>query len=103
MTRRFLACCSTNAQGKSTTIEIDLAGEFFSTSGLVVLEKNYLEVYIYDKWADSYLPDFQQGETFTPSVCELKDGQTASPAYLTEADLVGLMDKNGIGEVAVTL
>ena len=98
MTRRFLACCSTNGEGQSTNVDIEIAGEKFSTSGLVILARNYLEVYPYDKWADSYLPNFQQGEQFMPSVCELKDGQTASPAYLTEADLVGLMDKNGIGK-----
>ena len=33
-----------------------------------------------------------------PSVCELKEGLTTRPALLTEADLVGLMDKNGIGQ-----
>lgn len=33
VTRRFLACCSTNAEGKSTTVEIDIAGESFSSSG----------------------------------------------------------------------
>jgi DNA topoisomerase-3 len=32
-----------------------------------------------------------------PSVCELRDGETSSPSLLTEADLVTLMDKNGIG------
>lgn len=32
-----------------------------------------------------------------PSVCELREGQTTRPNLLTEADLVGLMDKNGIG------
>lgn len=98
VTRRFLACCSTNGEGQSTNVDIEIAGEKFTTSGLVILARNYLEVYPYDKWADSYLPNFQQGEQFMPSYCELKDGQTASPAYLTEADLVGLMDKNGIGK-----
>jgi DNA topoisomerase-3 len=102
VTRRFLACCSTNGEGLSTNVDIEVAGERFSTSGLVILARNYLEVYPYDKWADSYLPNFQQGEEFMPSVCELKDGHTASPAYLTEADLVGLMDKNGIGSCWVS-
>lgn len=36
-----------------------------------------------------------------PSVCELKDGSTSKPNLLTEADLVGLMDKNGIGELGL--
>ncbi|GHJ87179.1 hypothetical protein NliqN6_3581 [Naganishia liquefaciens] len=97
VTRRFLACCSMNAEGKSTTVEIDVAGESFSTSGLVILARNYLEVYPYDKWSGSVVPDFQEGETFIPTVCEMKEGQTSRPNLLTEADLVGLMDKNGIG------
>ncbi|RXW19396.1 hypothetical protein EST38_g6463 [Candolleomyces aberdarensis] len=65
--------------------------------GLIVLEKNYLEVYPYDKWSSKTLPNFQQGEEFDPSICTLKDGETSAPKYLTEADLVTLMDKNGIG------
>ena len=32
-----------------------------------------------------------------PTLCELRDGETSCPSYLTEADLVTLMDKNGIG------
>lgn len=31
--RRFLASCHKNAEGKTTTVEIDIAGEEFSTSG----------------------------------------------------------------------
>ena len=56
-------------------------------------------MYPYDKWSDSFLPDFQEGEQFMPTICELKDGKTTAPNLLTEADLVGLMDKNGIGEL----
>lgn len=65
--------------------------------GLIVQQRNYLEVYIYDKWNGNLLPDFQVGEKFIPDVCEIKEGVTSSPNYLTEADLVSLMDKNGIG------
>ena len=66
-------------------------------TGLTVTERNYLEVFPYDKWSDKELPRFEQGERFMPSVCELKEGQTTRPSLLTEADLVSLMDKNGIG------
>jgi DNA topoisomerase-3 len=65
--------------------------------GLVVLEKNYLLVYPYDKWVGHVVPEFEEGEEFQPSVCELKEGKTTKPSLLTEADLVTLMDKNGIG------
>jgi DNA topoisomerase-3 len=67
----------------------------------VVLQRNYLEVYPYDKWASSAVPDFQQDEQFMPSVLEVRDGKTSRPNLLTEADLVGLMDKNGIGKLAL--
>ena len=67
--------------------------------GLVILQKNYLEVYPYDKWEGHHIPDFESGSTFQPSVCELRDGHTTKPSLLTEADLVTLMDKNGIGKI----
>ena len=67
------------------------------TTGLIVLERNYLDVYPYDKWQGKELPNFEEGATFVPSVCELRDGTTSRPSLLTEADLVGIMDKNGIG------
>ena len=31
--RRFLACCSDNAKGLETTVEIELAGESFTAKG----------------------------------------------------------------------
>jgi DNA topoisomerase-3 len=63
----------------------------------VILERNYLEVYVYDKWSGMLLPDFQIGEKFMPTSCDLKEGTTTRPNLLTEADLVALMDRNGIG------
>ncbi|KAH7341007.1 DNA topoisomerase [Rhizoctonia solani] len=97
VTRRFLACCSKDAEGFQTTVDVVVNDEEFYATGLIVLERNYLEVYIYDKWTGKHLPDFQEGQEFMPSVCELRDGETTSPSLLTEADLVTLMDKNGIG------
>lgn len=54
-------------------------------------------MYPYDKWTTKPLPSFTVGEMFMPSICELREGATTAPSLLTEADLVGLMDKNGIG------
>ncbi|KAJ7772745.1 DNA topoisomerase [Mycena maculata] len=97
ITRRFLACCSKDAEGSMTTVDVTCGGEAFYATGLVVHQKNYLLVYPYDKWTGSQVPIFAEGEEFQPSVCELREGSTTSPKYLTEADLVTLMDKNGIG------
>ncbi|KAF9264166.1 prokaryotic type I DNA topoisomerase [Marasmius fiardii PR-910] len=97
ISRRFLASCSKDAKGWQTTVEVICGDEYFSATGLTVTEKNYLLVYPYEKWNTNELPDFEEGNEFEPSVCELRDGQTSKPTYLTEADLVALMDKNGIG------
>ncbi|CAL8097451.1 unnamed protein product [Orchesella dallaii] len=95
--RHFLACCSKDAIGKETIVEIEIADEKFVTNGLTIIERNYLEVYIYDKWSDKELPDFHEGETFRPTKIELNEGQTSPPNLLTEADLISLMEKHGIG------
>lgn len=98
MTRRFLACCSEDAKGQATTVDLDLSGERFSVTGLVVIERNYLDVYPYDKWTSSQpLPPFNQGEMIMPSSLEMVEGKTTSPKYLTEPELIALMDVNGIG------
>ncbi|ROT35700.1 DNA topoisomerase [Sodiomyces alkalinus F11] len=96
--RRFLACCSEDAKGLSTNIDLLYGDETFHAHGLVVLETNYLDVFIYEKWSDTAeLPKFTQGETFEPTEAMMTEGKTSAPGYLTEADLIALMDINGIG------
>lgn len=96
--RRFLACCSDDAKGESTTVEIQYGDETFFTNGLIVLERNYLDVYPYEKWTSSQpLPQFNLHETFIPTEANITEGQTTAPGYLTEPELISLMDANGIG------
>ncbi|KAI0876092.1 DNA topoisomerase [Hypoxylon argillaceum] len=96
--RRFLACCSEDAKGVATDVDILYGEESFHAHGVVVLEQNYLEVYVYDKWTGSVqLPQFTVGETFEPTEALMTEGKTVAPNYLTEADLIALMDANGIG------
>uniref|UniRef100_A0A480SG85 DNA topoisomerase n=1 Tax=Sus scrofa TaxID=9823 RepID=A0A480SG85_PIG len=95
--RHFLACCSRDAQGQETTVEIDIAQERFVAHGLVILARNYLDVYPYDHWSDKVLPGYERGSRFQPSTVEMVDGETSPPQLLTEADLIALMEKHGIG------
>ncbi|XP_013416438.1 DNA topoisomerase 3-alpha-like [Lingula anatina] len=95
--RHFLACCSQDAQGMETTVQIDIAEEKFVASGLMIIAKNYLDVYIYDKWNAKVIPVFNQGETFQPTSIQMVDGETSPPLLLSEADLIALMEKHGIG------
>ncbi|XP_022093607.1 DNA topoisomerase 3-alpha-like [Acanthaster planci] len=95
--RHFLACCSKDAQGFETTVQIKIASEEFSAQGLMIVARNYLDVYPYDKWNAKVIPVFEQGQTFRPRAIEMAEGETSPPALLTEADLIALMEKHGIG------
>lgn len=98
VTRRFLACCSEDAKGVATDIEILYGEETFNAHGVIVLERNYLEVYPYENWTGTAeLPKFTVGERFEPTEAMITEGKTSPPGYLTEADLIALMDANGIG------
>ncbi|CAF3174149.1 unnamed protein product [Rotaria sp. Silwood2] len=95
--RHFLACVSKDAQGDETTIKINIANENFHASGLIIRERNYLDVYIYDKWSEKELPHYELNQTFYPTKIEMIQGETSPPQLLTEADLIALMEKHGIG------
>ena len=96
--RHFLACVSADAFGKETTVNIDVGGEKFYASGLMVIERNYLDVYYpYEKWSDREIPNYDNIVEFHPDDIELVGGETSPPNLLTEADLIALMDKHGIG------
>ncbi|KAJ8251809.1 hypothetical protein GJAV_G00225660 [Gymnothorax javanicus] len=95
--RHFLACCSQDAVGQETTVDISIADEKFVAHGLMIIARNYLEVYPYDKWSAKVIPTFQQGTQFMPTAIEMTEGETSPPQLLTEADLIALMEKHGIG------
>ena len=95
--RHFLACVSQDAQGKETIVNIDINGEKFVAQGLIVIQKNYLEVYPYDKWSDKQIANYETIKEFNPTSINLIQSETEPPQLLTEADLIALMDKHGIG------
>lgn len=95
--RHFLACVSKDAVGSETIVNIDIAGEKFSANGLVIHERNYLDVYTYEKWNAKQIHKYEQGQRFEPTEIMLHEGATTAPPLLTEADLIALMEKHGIG------
>jgi len=97
VTRHFLACCSKDANGYETVVNIEIGKEGFHAKGLVINELNWLEIYPYEKWVGNTLPEFKEKERFIPKELKLKDSKTSPPFLLTEQELIGLMDQNGIG------
>ena len=95
--RRFLGCCSRDALGQETVVKVELAGELFTASGLMINERNYLDIFTYDRWTGRKIPYFYEGEHFEPHTLMMTSGTTTAPSPLTEAELIGLMERNGIG------
>lgn len=95
--RHFLACVSKDGVGSETVVTINIEGEKFTATGLVIYERNYLDVYIYDKWNAKQIHKYEQGQVFEPTEITMPEGRTTAPPLLTEADLIALMEKHGIG------
>lgn len=97
ITRHFLACCSEDALGNETKVEIQIGFEMFHCKGLHIVAYNYLDVYPYQKWSNTTIPEFKKDETFVPTEVSMRQSQTVPPALLTEPELIQLMNQNGIG------
>lgn len=94
--RHFVACCSKDATGRQTNVVARLGPEIYDAKGLVVEHRNYLDAYTYEKWQAVQLPPLAPGQKLQCAV-DLAESKTAPPSALSEADLLALMDKHGIG------
>lgn len=99
--KHYLACCSRDAVGRETSITVRMGeSEEFTATGLMVLEKNWLEIYEpWERWSTGQgeLPHVQVGSRITPSSLLMKEGRTGPPQLISEVELISLMDRNGIG------
>jgi DNA topoisomerase III len=98
--KHYLACCSRDAIGRETTLTVQIASEEFTAKGLMIEQKNWLEIYEpWERWSPGQgeLPTLQIGSRVTPSSLLMKDGTTTAPQPISETELITLMDKCGIG------
>jgi DNA topoisomerase III len=98
--KHYLACCSRDAIGKETTLTVQQGTEEFNAKGLMILERNWLEIYEpWERWSTGQgeLPPLEVGSRIRPSSLVMKDGRTVPPQPLSEVELITLMDRNGIG------
>uniref|UniRef100_A0A1I8AWP4 DNA topoisomerase n=1 Tax=Meloidogyne hapla TaxID=6305 RepID=A0A1I8AWP4_MELHA len=95
--RHFLASVSRDATGNETKVKVELADEIFVTTGLIIEDMGYLNIYRYENWRDKNIPTYRQGQILPKFSVDINNGFTEPPPLLTEADLIALMDKKGIG------
>lgn len=86
--------------GRETELCLKIASEEFVAKGLMILEKNWLEVYQpWERWSTGQgeLPKVAVGSRIRPTSLLMKDGRTNPPQPISEAELIAQMDRNGIG------
>ena len=97
VTRCFLAAFSDDARGQRTAIRAAVGPEIFNASGTMVNERNYLDVYRYDKWSGNTIPVFLPDRNYKIHEFVLRDGRTVPPKRIHESELIKKMDDEGIG------
>jgi len=101
--RSFLAACSRPARGQETRVEAAIGPERFTASGLMVIDRAWLDVYPYTNWGGGGtgvppLPPLSAGQRLRlEAPPTLRPGETAPPPRLAEGDLLAAMDRFGIG------
>ena len=99
ITRHFIATLSPDMHFTRTKAHISIGTETFTLVGRQMDREKYSFATILQHAAveDEILPDMKQGESLDLQKMEIYRGETSPPGYLTEADLIGLMEKSGIG------
>lgn len=96
--RHFLATVSHDLRYKSTTAKLQVGSEHFSCTTAVLVDAGYTKVMTWQAFgADELTPPFTQGESVHINDIKLIERQTGPPDYLTESELITLMEKHGIG------
>jgi DNA topoisomerase-3 len=98
--KHYLACCSRDAVGRETQLVVRMGEEEFQATGLMVLERNWLEAYHpWERWSTGQgeLPSLPVGSRIRPTSLTMKESRTTPPSPLSEVELISLMDRHGIG------
>ncbi|KAJ3130531.1 DNA topoisomerase 3-beta-1 [Nowakowskiella sp. JEL0407] len=98
ITRHFIGSISSNLYYTKTTAIIEIGSDKFSWTGNRVIKPGFSSVMHWKMMSDQLLPcDLKEDDVFNVADVTLKEGKTSPPDYLTESDLIGLMEKLGIG------
>jgi DNA topoisomerase-1 len=98
--RHFLANLMPAAAFEKTHLHLLVQEEPFDSSGTVLKNSGWLEVYPFENRKDKLLPFVEEGEKVGVKKLSNTKSKTNPPKKLTEAELLTLMDKNRIGTKA---
>ncbi|CAH1786482.1 unnamed protein product [Owenia fusiformis] len=98
ITRHFIATVSSDCKYLQTTAHFKIGQEKFSCTGKSLIDPGYTGLMTWQAITqDEKMPVFTEGQSLPIEEAKLVERQTSPPDYLTEAELIGLMEKHGIG------
>ncbi|PSS35638.1 DNA topoisomerase [Actinidia chinensis var. chinensis] len=95
--QHFLGTISPDCKYLRTKIEFSVAEEIFHCIGQCVTIKGFTSIMPWLGVNETNLPQFTKGEKIEISKVDLYEGKTVPPDYLSESELISLMEKHGIG------
>ncbi|MDD3042429.1 MAG: DNA topoisomerase [Methanosarcinaceae archaeon] len=98
--RHFLANLMPDAVFEKTHLQLLIKEEPFNSAGSVQKEEGWLEVYPFENKTEKLLPYVEEGQEVDVKKIRNTKSKTSPPKKLTEAELLTLMDKHGIGTKA---
>ncbi|KAL5075977.1 hypothetical protein RYX36_014961 [Vicia faba] len=93
----FIGTVSPDCKYVRKKVEFSVGGESFHCTGQHVITKGFTAIMPWLAINDKSIPSFTKGEKIEVSKVELYEGNTTPPDFLTESELISLMEKNGIG------
>lgn len=103
--RHFLASLAENMKYLQQTVDLSIGEEKFTYKGRSLISPGFSQLMPWfvstyeDEEEEDEIGDFEftEGQCFPIVSTQLKKGETTPPNYLTESELLGLMEKHGIG------
>ena len=95
--RHFIASLSPDCTYTSVSLNADIGGETFTASGRTDVFPGFTAVLPHKSVSESPLPSLSKGDALSVISVREVQGETSAPDYLSESELIGMMEKNGIG------
>ncbi|KAG4387589.1 hypothetical protein GLYMA_11G253100v4 [Glycine max] len=95
--QHFIGTVSPDCKYIRRKVEFSIGGESFHCTGQHVVTKGFTAIMPWLAINDKNIPSFIKGQKIEVSKLELYEGSTSPPDFLTESELISLMEKNGIG------
>lgn len=95
--QHFIGSVSPDCKYVRKKVQFSAGGESFHCIGQHVIQEGFTFIMPWLSMSEKRLPEFIKGDKIEISKVELYEGKTEPPDYLTESELISLMEKNGIG------